>query len=140
MSFFNGPTCGTWAFPVQGLNLSCSCGQCRSCGKARSFNPLHQAGNRTHTSAETGATAVGFLTYYATVGTPVRCLSFALLNSHSILLSALQCQPFWTPAMAVLPFGLGFANSVSWLEIRERQNNEVGIVNFPGRSLKMTSG
>ena len=36
-----------------------------------SFNPRHQAGDRTCTSAATGATAVGFFTHCATVGTPI---------------------------------------------------------------------
>jgi len=38
---------------------------CCSCGNARSFNPLHQARDSTHTSAETRATAVRYLTHYA---------------------------------------------------------------------------
>ena len=36
-----------------------------------SFNPLHWAGDQTHTLAATQATAVGFLIHCATVGTPV---------------------------------------------------------------------
>ena len=45
-----------------------------SCGNAGSFDPLRQAGDGTHASGVTGATAVGFLTHCTTVGTP--CLSF----------------------------------------------------------------
>ena len=43
----------------------------RSCYNAGSFNPLHQAGDRTHTSTAIWAAAVGFLTHCATVGTPL---------------------------------------------------------------------
>ena len=39
-------------------------------GKAGSFKPLGPAGNQIHTSAATGATAVGFLMHCATAGTP----------------------------------------------------------------------
>ena len=34
------------------------------------LNPLHQAGDPTHSSAATQATAIGFLTYFATEGNP----------------------------------------------------------------------
>ena len=40
-----------------------------SCGNTGSFNTLHQAGHRTHTSTATQAPAVGFLTLWTTVGT-----------------------------------------------------------------------
>ena len=41
-----------------------------SCGNAKFFNPLHQAGNRTRASAVTWIAAVWFLTHCATAGTP----------------------------------------------------------------------
>ena len=59
---------GIWKFLGQGLNLS------HSCSNARSFNPLSQARDLTHTSTVTQATAVGAQTYLAIVGTP--CLVF----------------------------------------------------------------
>ena len=61
---------GIWKFLGQGLNSSCSCYLRVSCVNAGSFNPLYQAGDRTGASASAPATAVGFLTQYATVGTP----------------------------------------------------------------------
>ena len=39
-------------------------------GKARSFNPLHWAGDQTHTSIVTWAAAVWYLTHCTIVGTP----------------------------------------------------------------------
>ena len=54
----------------QGLNLSHSCYLHCSYSNARSFNPLCQARNGTHTSATTQATAVGFLTHCTTPRTP----------------------------------------------------------------------
>ena len=68
--FFNGCMCGIWKLLGQGFNLSHSCELDHSCGNARSFNPLHQAGNQTWTFAVTQATEVGFLTHGATAGTP----------------------------------------------------------------------
>ena len=65
--FFNGHTHGMWKFPGQGMNPSHS----YSCGSARSFNPLCQAGERTWTSAGTQATAVRSLTHCATAGIPL---------------------------------------------------------------------
>lgn len=44
---------------------------CHTCSNAWSFDPLHQAGDGTCTSAETWAAAVRFLTYWATVETAV---------------------------------------------------------------------
>ena len=66
--FFNGHTHGLWRFPGQGWNQSCSCDLWWH--KARSFNPLHQARDWTHTSTGTPATAVRFLTQGTTAGTP----------------------------------------------------------------------
>ena len=63
--FFNGHTYSIWKFQVQGLNLSCSC------GNAGSFNPLRWAGDQTFTAIVIQATAVEFLTHCATVGTPL---------------------------------------------------------------------
>ena len=37
-----------WKFPAQGLNPSRTYNLPHSCGDARSFNPLHQAEDRTH--------------------------------------------------------------------------------------------
>ena len=59
---FNGHTHGIWNFLSQGLNLS------RSCSNAGYFNPLHQAGDWTHTFTVNHATGVGFLTHFATTG------------------------------------------------------------------------
>ena len=55
---------------AQRLNLNGSCDLHHSYGNARSFNPLHQAGDRTCTSAVILGTAVGFSTHCSTVGTP----------------------------------------------------------------------
>ena len=43
---------------------------CWSCGSTRSFNPLHQAGDWTRTSAAILITAVKFFIHCATAGTP----------------------------------------------------------------------
>ena len=56
--FFYGHTHGTWKFPGQGQNPSCSC------------DLLHWAKDKTLTSTTTHAAAVRFLTHCATVGTP----------------------------------------------------------------------
>ena len=64
---YHGYTHGIWKFPGQGPNLSCS--------HSRLFNPLCRAGDRTHTSPGTGATAVGFLTPCALARTPCLFLS-----------------------------------------------------------------
>lgn len=61
--YFYGCTRGTWKFPCQGLNPSCSWGH------TRSFNPLLRAGDQILTSALTEATAVGLLTHCAIAGT-----------------------------------------------------------------------
>ena len=66
---FCGHTHDIWKFLGQGLTLSCSCKLCHSCGHTGSFNSLSQAWEWTHTSVGTWATAVGFLTYCATVET-----------------------------------------------------------------------
>ena len=42
-----------------------------SCGNARSFNAMCPTKDRTHASAATQASAVGFLTHCATTGTPM---------------------------------------------------------------------
>ena len=55
------------------LNLSCSCDLHCSCGSARSFHPLCQAGAHSHTSAAAQApaeTIAGSLTHCATAATP----------------------------------------------------------------------
>ena len=63
INFFYGNTHSTWKFLGQGLNPS------HSCSNARSLNPL-QAGDQTHASAVTCATADVFLIHWATVETP----------------------------------------------------------------------
>ena len=60
----NGCTWGIWKSTGQGLNLSHSCDLHHKCSNAGSINPLHQAGDQTHTSAATWAAAVGFLTQW----------------------------------------------------------------------------
>ena len=80
-TFFYGYTHHIWKFLAQGLNPGCSCDLHHSCdpshshGNARSFNPLPEI----KPTAETWAVAVGFLTHYATAGTPMRtsCCAFA---------------------------------------------------------------
>ena len=47
------------------LNLS------HSCNNMGSFNPLRQTRDQIHASAVTQATTVGFLTHFATAGTPI---------------------------------------------------------------------
>ena len=59
----------------QGLNPSLACDLHRSCSNARSFNPLYWAGDWTHTSVATRATAVEFLTYSTVAGTPISALN-----------------------------------------------------------------
>ena len=82
MVFFNGCPHGLWKFSGQALNLS-HWNLCHSSSNARSFNPQRQTGDRTQTSAATWSVAVGFLTYCATVGTPIRfCFSFCFLGLH----------------------------------------------------------
>ena len=44
------------------------------------FNPLHQARNQTHTSAETQAATVRFLTHCTTEGTPHHLLLRFILH------------------------------------------------------------
>ena len=56
----------------QGLNSSRNCNLCHSCGNARSFNPLYQVRDRTHTSISTRAAIVRFLTHCTTVGIPIK--------------------------------------------------------------------
>ena len=77
-SFYDS-TYGTWKFPGQGLSHSCDLGLWHSCGNAGSFNPLHQARDRTHDSAViwAGFPRVGFLTCCVTVGTPSFNLHFS---------------------------------------------------------------
>lgn len=43
--FFKGHIYGMWKFPSQGMNLSHSYNLRHGCGKAGSFNPLHEAGD-----------------------------------------------------------------------------------------------
>ena len=63
---FYGCTQGIWR--CQGLSLTCSCDLWCSCGNAGSFNPLHQAGDGTCTSAVTWAIGVKFLTHWSMEG------------------------------------------------------------------------
>ena len=73
-SFFNsfyGHTWGIWKFLGQGLNPSWRC------INTGSFNPLPRVMDWTHAPAATWATAVRFLTYYATAGTALG-VSFSL--------------------------------------------------------------
>ena len=51
--FLNGHTHGIWKFWSQGLNPGHSDDLCHSWGYARSFNPLHWAGDRNHASSAT---------------------------------------------------------------------------------------
>ena len=74
--FFND----IWKFLGQGLKLSHSCDLYCNCINATSFNPLCQAGDRTHASTATWAAAVGFVTHCATVGT-----SSVLVTKKNIL-------------------------------------------------------
>lgn len=53
-------------------NTKNSCDLHHSRSKPGSFSPLHQAGDRTHTSAAAQATAVRFLSHCTAVGTPLR--------------------------------------------------------------------
>ena len=75
-------------FPSQGLNPSCSCNLCHSCGNARSFNPLHQAGGWNRGSAVTRAAAVRFLTHCAREGTP---LFVELTNEWTLSICSINC-------------------------------------------------
>ena len=47
-SFFFGSTHGIWKVPGQGLNLSCSCDLCHSCGNARSLTNCISPGVCVH--------------------------------------------------------------------------------------------
>ena len=68
--FLNGCTHSMWKFLGRGLNPSHSFNLHHSCNNTRSFKPLSQAGDQTHTSTATQATAVRLLTHCSTVGTP----------------------------------------------------------------------
>ena len=68
--YFYGHNHCIWRFLDQELNLSHSYDLCHIHSNAESFNPLHEAGNQTCTSAVTQATAVGFLNHCTTAGTP----------------------------------------------------------------------
>ena len=57
-------------FPGQCQGLNPSRDLCRNCSSARSFIPLSQARDQTHTSTVNTTTAVRFLTHCATAGTP----------------------------------------------------------------------
>ena len=52
------------------MNPSHSCDLRCSCSNDRSFNPLCQVGDQTHTSTVTPATEVRYLTHCARAGTP----------------------------------------------------------------------
>ena len=65
--FLNGFIHSIWKFPGQGLNP----GHSHSCSNTNSFDPLPWAGNQTHASAGTRATAVRFFTHCTTAGTPI---------------------------------------------------------------------
>ena len=80
--FFNGHICSVWKFLGQGLNPSCSCDLGPSCSNARTFNPLHRAGDQTRTSAATQVAVVGFLTHCITVGTPGSSFFFFNVKSN----------------------------------------------------------
>ena len=68
--FFYGCTHSIWKFLGQGLNPSPNCNLHCCCGNTGSCNPLHWAGNWTHTSTVTWASAVGFLTHCTATGIP----------------------------------------------------------------------
>ena len=87
---FNGCTHDTWKFLGQGLNPSHSYNLHCSCGSAGSFNPLHQAGDQTHTSTGNRTAAVMFLTHCTTVGTP-RLSVFFLCFFFFLLVVLLHC-------------------------------------------------
>ena len=63
------------------------------------FNPLHQAGDRTHTLAETQVAAVRFLTHCATAGTPitVNLITTQILNSTAIRIKTNQTKKTLPP-------------------------------------------
>ena len=62
---------GHMEFPGPGIDSKPQLLPCHICSNSRSFNPLCWARDGTHTSAETQATEVRFLTYSTTVGTPI---------------------------------------------------------------------
>ena len=61
---------GSWKFLGQGLNPNHGCDLCCTCSNAIYFNPLSLARDQTSAFATIQATAVRFLTHFATVGTP----------------------------------------------------------------------
>ena len=67
-----------WHMEVLGQGIE----SCR-CSNARSFSPLHLAGDRTHASAPAQATAGGFLTHCITTRTPCFCFFFFCCYSHN---------------------------------------------------------
>ena len=73
---FYGCTHCIWKFLGQGLNPSHSWA---AVAIPDPFNPLHQTGDWTHTSAATRAAAVGFQTHCTTAGTP-ECRSFRMCS------------------------------------------------------------
>ena len=115
--FLNSRMCHIWKFPGQEMNLSCICdlhhsstGHSCILGNTGSFNPPHQARDRTHASAVTQAAAVRFLTHCNTTGTPVpsslkiilvylffekpSCYSTLIFISKVIMTSNFS-SPFW---------------------------------------------
>ena len=104
--------------PGQRLNPSCSCSLHHSCGNARSFNPP-QSGDQTNSFSATWATAFGFLTHCATVGTPCELLGvffyFDCLKAYGIPRSGIRSK-LQVPPMPQLQ-KCQILNSLCWLEI-----------------------
>ena len=89
-----------------------------------SFNPAHQAGDRTHASTAIGGTAVTFLDHCTTVGMP--CLCF-LNQANSIY------QRFLTKKITILTRKTGvfpFFSLLSPIFITDSNQNSSNIFNF----------
>ena len=95
--FIYGHTLGIWKFQGQELNLNHSCNLHCSHGNTGFFNPLCQAGDQTHTSAATSATASQILSpqYHG------RNSKYALLIGHTV-------QKLMTILLEGTPFHIRF--------------------------------
>ena len=91
--FLNGHTHSIWKFLGQVLNVSHSCDLHHSRSNARSFNPLHWAGDQSW------VTAVRFLTHCATVVTPASTITFKLQLLAFIICPGIKTHICCPPSM-----------------------------------------
>ena len=80
-----------------------------SCSNTRSFNPLCQAGNRTHTSKVTWAAAVGFLTHCTRGETPTSNIFTQIFWPDKILNMCCFCGYLRNPSPSSCDKDFSFA-------------------------------